>query len=65
MRQSRLEPIQMMRGDAGPFPGVRLGDAIAYEFLLDDTLVPPPGTTRLERVFVLLDRAGVSPARHA
>jgi hypothetical protein len=55
MCQSRLEPIQVMRGDAGPFAGVRLGDALAYEFLLDDTLVPRPGTTRLERVFVLLD----------
>ena len=28
---------------------------MAYEFELDDSLVPRPGTTRLERVFVLLD----------
>jgi hypothetical protein len=55
MRQPQLEPIQVMRGDSGPFPGVRLGGAIAYEFLLDDRLVPRPGASRLERVFVLLD----------
>jgi hypothetical protein len=30
MRRSRLEPIQVMRGDSGPFPGVRLGDAIRH-----------------------------------
>jgi len=55
MSQPRLEPILVMRGQSGPFPGVRLGDAIAYEFELDESLVPRPGTTRLERVYVLLD----------
>ena len=44
-----------MRGQSGPFPGVRLGDAIAYEFELDESLVPRPGTTRLERAYALLD----------
>src|SRR5262245_3189843 len=44
-----------MRGDSGPFVGMRLGDAIAYEFELDRSVVPRPGMTRLERVFVLLD----------
>jgi hypothetical protein len=55
MSQPRLESVQVMRGQSGPFPGVRLGDAIAYEFELDESLVPRPGTTRLERVYVLLD----------
>jgi Protein of unknown function (DUF402) len=55
MRQPGLEPILVMRGTAGPFPGARLGQAIAYEFHLDPTLVPRPGTTLLERVYVLLD----------
>jgi Protein of unknown function (DUF402) len=55
MSAPRLEPVQVVRGTSGPFPGVRLGDAVAYEFELDESLVPRPGTTRLERVFVLLD----------
>jgi hypothetical protein len=55
MSAPRLEPVQVMRGASGPFPGVRLGDAVAHEFELDESLVPKPGTTRLERVFVLLD----------
>jgi Protein of unknown function (DUF402) len=55
MSAPRLESVQVMRGHSGPFPGARLGDAIAYEFELDRSLVPRPGTTRLERVFVLLD----------
>jgi hypothetical protein len=55
MNEPRVESVQVMRGHAGPFPGVRRGDAIAYEFELDESLVPRPGTTRLERVFVLLD----------
>jgi Protein of unknown function (DUF402) len=55
MPQPDLEPIHVMRGDAGPFPGIRLGEAIAYEFSLDPSLTPRPGTTRLERVYVLLD----------
>jgi hypothetical protein len=55
MPQPALEPVHVMRGDTGPFPGVRLCEAIAYEFHLDPTLTPRPGTTRLERVYVLLD----------
>jgi hypothetical protein len=55
MTAPRLEPVQVMRGSSGPFPGVRLGDVVAYEFELGESLVPRPGTTRLERVFVLLD----------
>jgi len=55
MSEPTLESVQVMRGQSGPFPGVRLGDAIAYEFELDESLVPRPGTTRLERVYVLLD----------
>lgn len=55
MSEARPEPVQVMRGQSGPFRGVRLGDAVAYEFELDHSVVPRPGTTRLERVFVLLD----------
>lgn len=43
----------------GPLPGVRVGDALAYEFQLPGRFVPWPGRTLLERVFVLLD-LGVS-----
>jgi len=43
----------------GPLPGVRTGDALAYEFELSPRLASWPGRTRLERVFVLLD-LGVS-----
>jgi len=50
MRSPRLESVQVMRGHSGPFPGVRLGDAIAYEFELDEALVPRPGMTRVARV---------------
>jgi hypothetical protein len=53
--EPRLEWIQVMRGDSGPFPGARLGDALTYEFELGHSFTPRPGTTRLERVFVLLD----------
>jgi hypothetical protein len=53
--EPRLESVQVMRGHSGPFPGVRLGHAMAYEFALDRSLVPRPGMTGLERVFVLLD----------
>jgi hypothetical protein len=55
MSEPRLESVQVMRGQSGPFSGVRLGDAMAYEFELDEALVPRPGMTRLERVYVLLD----------
>jgi hypothetical protein len=55
MSEPRLESVQVMRGQSGPFTGVRLGDAVAYEFELDESLMPRPGTTRLERVYVLLD----------
>jgi Protein of unknown function (DUF402) len=39
----------------GPLPGVRLGNAIAYEFELPEEYEPRPGRTRLERVFILTD----------
>jgi hypothetical protein len=55
MSQSDFELAQVLRGGSGPFSGVRLGDALAYEFELDESFVPRPGKTRLERVFVLLD----------
>lgn len=49
----------MWRGELGPLPGVRDGDALAYEFQMPDRFEPWPGGTLLERVFVLLD-LGVS-----
>jgi hypothetical protein len=55
MNQLSPQPVQVMRGESGPFSGARLGDAVAYEFELDESFVPRPGKTRLERVFVLLD----------
>ena len=50
-----VHPIVVMRGDAGPFPGLQLGDVIAYEFSLPESFKPRPGKTQIERVFVLLD----------
>ena len=55
MSEPRLESVQVMRGQSGPFAGVRLGEAMAYEFELDRSVVPRPGMTPLERVYVLLD----------
>lgn len=55
MIQPAIQPVSVMRGELGPLPGARLGDAIAYEFELDQSFVPRPGKTRLERVFLLLD----------
>lgn len=54
-----MERIEVWRESFGPLPGVRDGDALAYEFQLPDRFVPWPGGTLLERVFVLLD-LGVS-----
>jgi hypothetical protein len=39
----------------GPLPGVRDGNALAYEFELPEQYIPRPGRSRLDRVFVLLD----------
>ncbi len=46
----------------GPLPGIRHGNAIAYEFALPERFEPKPGRTRLERVFILAD-FGVSMAQ--
>lgn len=55
MERAGLHPITVMRGELGPCPGVRLGNAIAYEFELDASFTPRSGLTRLERVYLLLD----------
>jgi hypothetical protein len=63
------ERVEVMRGGHkpgepdlfGPLPGVRVGDAIMYEFELPEWIEPWPGLSRLERTFVLLD-LGVSMA---
>lgn len=61
-----MEHVEVWRGHHGdpaplfgPLPGVRMDDALAYEFELSARFVPWPGRTLLERVFVLLD-LGVS-----
>jgi hypothetical protein len=46
----------------GPFPGVRSGNAVAYEFALPQRFQPRPGRDRLDRVFMLTD-LGVSMAQ--
>jgi hypothetical protein len=60
------EPVQVWRGAYddpdklfGPLPGLRDGNAAAYEFELPQRFEPWPGHSRLERTFVLLD-VGVS-----
>ena len=57
-----MERVQVWQGRFGdpvplfgPLPGVRTGDALAYEFALPDRFEPRQGRTRLERVFVLMD----------
>lgn len=47
--------VRVMRGDHGPFVGVRFGDVVAYDFALDDSFTPRPGLTRWERAFLLVD----------
>jgi hypothetical protein len=61
-----MRKVQVWRGAHGdpeplfgPLPGMRSGDALAYEFELPARYRPWAGKTRLERVFVLLD-LGVS-----
>ncbi len=62
----RVEVFRGGYGDSkplfGPLPGVRLRNAIAYEFALPERFEPKPGRTRLERVFILAD-VGVSMAQ--
>lgn len=59
------QSVEVMRGRHGhqalfgPLPGVRCGNAVAYEFELPDCFEPWSGRTLLERTFVLLD-LGVS-----
>ena len=57
MQNASGEPqsVRVMRGTAGPFRGVRLGDVVAYDFALADGFTPRPGLTRWERAFLLLD----------
>ncbi len=60
-----LERVEVFRGRHGaeslfgPLPGVRSGEAVAYEFELPNSFEPWPGRTLVERTFVLLD-CGVS-----
>lgn len=60
---TRVEVWRGKHGDPvpllGPLPGVRDGDALAYEFWLPEPFTPWPGHSRRQRVFVLLD-LGVS-----
>ncbi len=52
---SDMQPVQVMRGSAGPFHGIRLGDVVAYDFALDKSFTPRSGLTRWERAYLLLD----------
>jgi hypothetical protein len=46
-----------MRGESGPFAGLQLGEVLAYELVLPDSYQARlrPGTTLIERVYVLLE----------
>lgn len=63
MRRRKVEVWRGAHGDPvplfGPLPGVRIDDTLAYEFELAARYIPWPGRSRLERVFVLLDRKSV------
>jgi hypothetical protein len=50
-----VEPIEVMRGTFGPFPGVRMGRVAAYEFPLRDVDSVRPGQLRQDRSYLLLD----------
>ncbi len=50
-----LEPLQVLRGEYGPFPGVRLGRIACYDFPLRDGDYVRPGELRRDRSFLLLD----------
>jgi hypothetical protein len=52
---SDFHPVRVLRGTAGPFAGMRLGNVVAYDFALDDSFLPRPGLTCWERAFLLLD----------
>ena len=52
---SDIEPIRVMRGQAGPFPGVRIGRVAAYDFPLPDRVFIRPGLPRQDRSYLLLD----------
>ena len=64
-----IERVEVMRGGHkpeepdlfGPLPGIRIDNALMYEFELPQWIEPWPGRTRLERTFVLLG-LGVSMA---
>jgi hypothetical protein len=49
------ERVQVMRGEYGPFKGVRLGRVAAYDFPLPDTSFVRPGELRRDRAYLLLD----------
>ena len=57
----RVAPVLVMRGNhgvahlAGPLPGARLGQIVAYDFELPESFEPWPGRTLRERTFVLLE----------
>ena len=62
---SAAERVDVLRGRnadadlAGPFSGARIGNVVAYDFVLPPSFEPWPGRTLRERTFVLLD-LGVS-----
>ena len=52
---AEFEPVKVMRGAFGPFPGVRMGRVAAYEFPLRDVDFVRPGEARQDRSYLLLD----------
>lgn len=50
------EPISVMRGQWGPFPGVRSGAVATYEFEIVEPHYVRPGISRMQRVYLLLDQ---------
>lgn len=60
---NELEPVRVWRShDSGPHPGIRHGNAVAYEFLVDPKWGTKSGRAELQRSFLLLDE-GVDMAQ--
>ncbi len=50
-----LEPVTVMRGNFGPFAGVRLGRVAVYDWEIPQPHVVRPGLSRIQRTFLMLD----------
>ncbi len=52
-----FEPISVMRGEWGPFAGVRLGRVACYDFPIPEPHFIRPGLPRQDRSYLLLEAA--------